>query len=206
MKPGAEGSETLLYLEGRRAETPARGCQLQACLSPGCLAPPAGCPGSLGPAAVMVRPVWQFPAPTVTSLPFILPSPGLVLRPNTRELPRRPHHRPAQPLPLPGHRLPLQLQGVLRALPLPAWFPHEPTSQMRSLVRAEAQSASVGRREGAHDQLPAGLGCQPPSSLQATTQPLCRRLGPLPHLGGYAAILSKPMMTVHHSNPRSDPL
>lgn len=45
----------------------------------------------------------------------------------------------------------------------------------------------------------AGLRCDPPSSLQAAAQPLSC-LGPLPHPGGYAASLSKPMM-----DPRSDP-
>ncbi|KAM4797829.1 endothelin-converting enzyme 1-like isoform X2 [Urocitellus parryii] len=37
---------------------------------------------------------------------------------------------PPQPLPLQGHRLPLQFQRVLRTLPLPPWVTHEPLSQM----------------------------------------------------------------------------
>lgn len=89
------------------------------------------------------------PEPTVTPASPFCPHKGLVLRPHAREHPRGPHHGSPQPLPLPGHRLCLQLQGVLGTLPLPARLAHEPASQVRSLVRGEDESRSGGRWGGA---------------------------------------------------------
>lgn len=178
-KPGTEGSEPLLWLEGQRAEplperVPPMGAS--ALWPPYCT---RSAPRSLGCQAHSAPVIAASGPHSDPSFPSLLPPlhpPGLVLRPHTRELPRRPHHRSAQPLSLPGHRLPLQLQGVLRTLSLPSWLPHEPSSQMRSLVGAEAQKARTtdGRREE-------GKG------PAASSQPL--GLGPLPHPGECAAIL-----------------
>lgn len=69
---------------------------------------------------------------------------------------------------------------------------------MRSLVRAEARGEHRWKK---------GRGLQPAPSraaLSPSFQPL--GLGPLPHPGEDAAILSKPMLEAHHSKPRFDPL
>lgn len=52
--------------------------------------------------------------------------PGVVLRPDARELPRRAGDRPAQPRQVPCHRHPQQLPGLCRTLRLPPGLPHEP--------------------------------------------------------------------------------
>lgn len=167
-----------------------RECHLWAHLPSGLLTAPA--PRSLGCQAHSAPVIAASGPHSDPSFPSLLPPlhpPGLVLRPHTRELPRRPHHRSAQPLSLPGHRLPLQLQGVLRTLSLPSWLPHEPSSQMRSLVGAEAQRARTtdGRREGAGSQPQAPWPRAPPPPWRVCSHP-------------------RPMMEAHHSKPRFDPL
>uniref|UniRef100_A0A8C5J5I3 endothelin-converting enzyme 1 n=1 Tax=Junco hyemalis TaxID=40217 RepID=A0A8C5J5I3_JUNHY len=52
--------------------------------------------------------------------------PGVVLRPDARELPRRAGDRPSQPRQVPCHRHPQQLPGLCGTLRLPPGLPHEP--------------------------------------------------------------------------------